>query len=153
MRPIELNKAKIAVVVALFNREVTEKLEQGALAYLKSQDFTQDQIFVKHVPGAVEIPLIARTYLEMGVDGVIAIGAVIRGETTHYESVCNSVERGCTMLQIEYGKPVTFGVITTENDEQAFDRAGGKHGNKGRDAAETCLQMIRIINDIQAKEL
>lgn len=146
-------KPKIAVVVGLFNREVTEKLEQGALDYLKSQDFTKDQIFLEHVPGAVEIPLIAKAYLDKGVDGVIAIGAVIRGETTHYESVCNSVERGCTLLQIEYAKPVTFGVITTENEEQAFDRCGGKHGNKGRDAAETCLQMINLLRKIKEEKI
>ena len=108
---------------------------------------------VAYVPGAVEIPLIAKTYLDLNFDGVVAIGAVIRGETTHYESVCNSVERGCTLLQIEYGKPVTFGVITTENDEQAEDRAGGKHGNKGRIVAETCIKMINLIKNIQIKNV
>ncbi len=146
------SKTKIAIVVAEFNREVTAKLENGAIEYLKSEeDLSDDQIVVAHVPGAIEIPLVARAFLEKGVDAVIALGAVIRGETTHYDVVCNSVERGCCMLQIQYGKPVTFGVITTENDEQALARAGGNHGNKGRDAAETAMKMIRMIRDIQAQ--
>lgn len=140
---------KVAVVVAEFNREITSVLEEGALKYLGDTDISCENIFVTRVPGAVEIPLAAKAHLDKGVDAVIAIGAVIRGETTHYESVCNSVERGCTMLQIQYGKPVTFGVITVENDEQAWDRAGGKHGNKGRDAAETAIRMIKVLRDIR----
>lgn len=144
-------KIRVAIVVGEFNREITEKLEAGAIDYLKNEeDLSSDQILVSHVPGVVEIPLVARTYLQKGVDAVVAIGAVIRGETTHYEAVCNSVERGCCLLQIEYGKPVTFGVITTENEEQALARSGGAHGNKGRDAAETAMKMIRMIRDIQA---
>jgi 6,7-dimethyl-8-ribityllumazine synthase len=87
--------------------------------------------------------------LERGYDGVIALGAVIRGETSHYDYVCNAVERGCTELQLKYGKPVTFGVLTTDTDEQAFDRVGGKHGHKGEEAAAVCIEMIELINKIQ----
>jgi 6,7-dimethyl-8-ribityllumazine synthase len=88
--------------------------------------------------------LAAKNLLELGVDGVIALGCVIRGETTHYDSVCASVERGCTELQIRFGKPVAFGILTVENMQQALDRVGGKHGHKGREAAEVCLEMVSL---------
>lgn len=138
---------KIAVVVAEFNREVTEKLEAGALQALKASKVKH--IHVSHVPGAYEIPLIAKAYLDKGVDAVIALGAVIRGETTHYDYVCGSVERGCTQLQLEYKKPVVFGVLTTENEEQAFDRVGGSHGHKGKEAAEVAIKMVLELKKIK----
>lgn len=138
---------KIAVVVAEFNREVTEKLEAGALQVLEASKVKH--VYVSLVPGAYEIPLIAKAYLDKGVDAVIALGAVIRGETTHYDYVCGSVERGCTQLQLEYKKPVVFGVLTTENEEQAFDRVGGSHGHKGKEAAEVAIKMVLELKKIK----
>ncbi len=138
---------KIAVVVGEFNREVTEKLEAGALEVLKLRKVKH--VYVSLVPGAYEIPLIAKAYLDKGVDAVIALGAVIRGETTHYDYVCSSVERGCSQLQLEYKKPVVFGVLTTENEEQAFDRVGGKHGHKGMDAADVAIRMVEELKKIK----
>lgn len=138
---------KIGIVVAEFNRDVTVKLEEGALAYLKEHDVNNVQLV--HVPGAFELPLVAKAMLQKNeVDAVIALGAVIRGDTTHYDYVCQAVERGCTLLQLEFTKPVVFGVLTTENEEQAFERVGGAHGHKGRDAAETAMRMVRILKDL-----
>jgi 6,7-dimethyl-8-ribityllumazine synthase len=139
---------KIAVVAARFNHEVTDKLLNGCVERLKESGFSSEKVVVYRVPGAFEIPLIAQALLEQGVRGVVALGAVIRGDTTHYDYVCASVERGCTELQLKFGKPVVFGVLTTENEEQAFDRVGGSHGHKGRDAADTVIEMIELLTQI-----
>ena len=102
------------------------------------------------VPGAVEIPLAAQALFETyKVDGVVALGAVIRGETTHYEEVCRSVERNCSRLMLDYKKPVAFGVLTVENEEQAKDRVGGRHGHKGIEAARAALEMIGLLAEIK----
>lgn len=139
---------KIGLVTALFNRPVTEKLEIGALEKLKELGFEDTQVIQLQVPGAYEIPLAAKALFEQGCEGVIAIGAVIRGDTAHFDFVCNGVERGCMDLQMELGKPIGFGVITTENAEQAYDRAGGKKGNKGAEAAEVTVEMIQLISKL-----
>ena len=135
---------RIGIVTARFNSEVTEKLEQGALASLRRMGVREDEIAVVRVPGAFEIPLAAMALMEAEVDGVIALGAVIRGETSHYDYVCSAVERGCTDVQLDYGRPVGFGVLTCDTDAQAMDRAGGKHGNKGAEAAEATVEMARL---------
>lgn len=138
------------MVTSRFNSEVTEKLEQGALQYLESLSGTADiEVLAVLVPGAVEIPLAVQALLDKKCDGVVALGAVIRGETSHYDYVCNSVERGVTELMLKYKKPIGFGVLTTENDEQAMDRAGGKHGNKGAEAAEVVIEMIGLLRDLK----
>ncbi len=150
-----MNKVKkdvrIAVVTARFNHEITDKLEAGALDYLKKIDGLK--VISVRVPGAIEIPLACQAFLESGFDGVVALGAVIRGETSHYDLVCNSVERGVTELMIKYKKPIGFGVITTENEEQALARAGGlsgtEPGNKGREAAEVTLEMMNLVWNIE----
>ena len=82
-------------------------------------------------------------------DAIIALGAVIRGDTTHYDYVCAAVERGCSQLQLEYTKPVVFGVLTTENEAQALERVGGSHGHKGRDAAETVIRMVELLKNLK----
>jgi len=138
---------RIGVVTARFNSEITEKLEVGALDYLEE---IGAEVFAVRVPGAVEIPLAVKALLDLGLDGVVALGAVIRGETSHYDYVCNSVERGCSQLALEYKKPVGFGVLTTENEAQALDRAGGEHGNKGQEAAQVVVEMIGLLNELQA---
>ncbi|MEK2646423.1 6,7-dimethyl-8-ribityllumazine synthase [Bdellovibrio sp. BCCA] len=139
---------KVGVVTARFNNEITEKLEEGAINYLESCDGVE--IFAALVPGAVELPLACQAFLDAGCDGVVALGAVIRGETSHYDYVCNSVTDGITRLMLDYKKPIGFGVLTTENDEQALDRAGGKHGNKGEEAAQVVMEMIGLTNEIPA---
>lgn len=139
----------IGVVTSRFNSEVTDKLEEGALQFLQGLGAENLEILAVRVPGAVEIPLAVQALLDRGCDGVVALGAVIRGETSHYDYVCNSVERGVTALMLQYKKPIGFGVLTTENDEQAMDRAGGKHGNKGAEAAEVVVEMIGLLKDLK----
>lgn len=139
----------IGVVTAKFNAEITERLEQGTLARLKEAGIPENKIALVRVPGAFEIPLAARWLLEEGCQAVIGLGAVIRGETTHYDYVCQAVERGLTTLQLETGRPVVFGVLTTENEEQALDRCGGAHGHKGRDAADVALEMLELEKKIK----
>lgn len=148
MSELDVSGLKIAVVSSLFNRPVTEKLESAALQFLEDAGLKKEQLQLVQVPGALEIPLAAKALFEKGVDGVVAVGAVIRGETTHYESVCAGVERGCSHLQLEYMRPLGNGVITTENAQQAYDRCGGSKGNKGAEAAEVTLQMIKILKNI-----
>ncbi|MGZ3769389.1 MAG: 6,7-dimethyl-8-ribityllumazine synthase [Bdellovibrio sp.] len=139
---------KVGVVTARFNNEITEKLEEGAISYLESCEGVE--IFAALVPGAVEIPLACQAFLEAGCDGVVALGAVIRGDTSHYDYVCNSVTDGVTRLMLDYKKPIGFGVLTTENEEQALDRAGGGHGNKGAEAAQVVMEMIGLTQEIPA---
>lgn len=138
---------KIGVVTARFNSEVTEKLEEGAISYLENCDV---EIMAVKVPGAVEIPLACQALLNAGCAGVVALGAVIRGDTSHYDYVCNSVERGITALMLQHNAPIGFGVLTTENDEQAMERAGGKHGNKGEEAAQVVMEMVGLLADLSA---
>ncbi len=141
---------KIGIVTARFNSEVTALLENGAREVLEGAGFKKkDLIFVK-VPGAFEIPLAAQVlFKKKKVDGVVALGAIIRGDTTHYDYVCSAVERGCSKLALEFNRPVGFGVLTTENEEQALERAGGVHGNKGADAASVVLEMCNLLKILQ----
>ena len=138
---------RIGVVTARWNSEITDKLEEGALSYLEGVDHVE--VIAVKVPGAVEIPLACQALLERGCSGVVALGCVIRGDTTHYDYVCQSVERGVTTLMLQYQKPIGFGVLTTENEEQAHDRAGGKHGNKGAEAAQVVLEMSGLLADLK----
>jgi 6,7-dimethyl-8-ribityllumazine synthase len=140
---------KIGVVTAKFNREITQELEKGALDYLQSQKIDSKNIINVHVPGAIEIPLATKALLAKGCDAVIALGAVIRGDTSHYDLVCNSVERGIGQLMLETGKPIAFGVITTENEDQAWSRTTGSHGNKGTEAAQVALEMLQLLKELK----
>lgn len=140
-------KRKVAIVTALFNEELTKKLEQGAIDQLAQHDF--EPYARVYVPGAVEIPLAVKALLEKGdCEAVVALGIVIRGETSHYDYVCNAVERGCSELQLQYNKPVAFGVLTTENRAQAESRCGGAKGNKGAEAAQVTLDMLQVLDSI-----
>jgi 6,7-dimethyl-8-ribityllumazine synthase len=145
----DASQLRIGVVVARFNSEVTSRLEAGAVQALQEMGLRADHLQVVRVPGAVEIPLAVKVLLEAGLDGVVALGAVIRGETSHYDYVCAAVERGCTQLQLEYLKPVGFGVLTVEDDAQAMARAGGAHGNKGYEAAQVTVEMVNLIRAIR----
>ena len=124
-----MSTIKVGVVTSRWNNEITEKLEEGAISYLESCEGVE--IFAALVPGAVEIPLAVQSFFDAGCDGVVALGVVIRGDTSHYDYVCDSVTDGITRLMLDYKKPIGFGVLTTENEEQALARAGGDHGNKG----------------------
>ena len=137
-------KARIGVVTAQFNKDVTERLEKGAIAALKTAGLPKEQVTIVRVPGAFEIPLAIKFLFEAGCEGVVALGAVIRGDTAHFDYVCRSVERGCSHLQLEYGRPVGFGVLTTDNEDQALERCGGRHGNKGAEAVQAVLEMLDI---------
>ena len=138
----------IAIVTALFNEELTKKLEAGAVEFLNKHDM--QPMAQVYVPGAVEIPLAVQALLENpDCDAVVALGIVIRGETSHYDYVCNSVERGCSELQLDFNKPVAFGVLTTENRGQAEARCGGAKGNKGFEAAEVAHDMLQVLEGIK----
>ncbi|MFN8845723.1 MAG: 6,7-dimethyl-8-ribityllumazine synthase [Bdellovibrionales bacterium] len=137
---------KIGVVTSRFNSEITEKLLEGALMVLEDSGV---EILSVKVPGAVEIPITCQALLEAGCDGVVALGAVIRGETSHYDYVCNSVERGISQLMLKFNKPISFGVLTTENEEQALERVGGKHGHKGEEASQVILEMVGLLKDLK----
>lgn len=139
----------IAIIVSQFNQDVTEALLVGAIERLTTQGVSKDDITVVEVPGAVEIPFIAKRLAKKNkYAAIIALGAVIRGETSHYDYVCQQVSDGCQRVALEYETPVIFGVLTTENDEQAWDRLGGKHGHKGVDAANCALAMQSILQQV-----
>lgn len=139
----------IGIIVSRFNEGVTEKLLEGARSYLMAHGLTQDDFVVAHVPGAYEIPLVAKKMLrQKEYIGVIALGAVIRGETSHYDFVAGDCSRGLMNVMIETEKPIAMGVLTTDNLDQALARAGGKKGNKGKDAAETLLEMLTLIKEV-----
>jgi len=136
----------VALVVSRFNEEVTSKLIEGAHARLQELGFDEGQITVVDVPGAVEIPLALQRLAGLKeFDALIALGAVIRGETSHYDYVCNLVSQGCQEISLQFKLPVIFGVLTTENEEQAFDRCGGKHGHKGKDAVDAACEMVALL--------
>lgn len=136
---------RLGVVTSRFNTKVTERLQSGALKEFAALGVSKNQIVSVWVPGAYEIPLAAKWLIEFEkCDGVVALGAVIRGETTHYDYVCSAVERGCTTLQLESGRPIIFGVLTTENEDQALNRAGGQHGHKGHEAVQTLFEMLNL---------
>ena len=142
----------IAIVISDFNTHITEKLLEGTLERLKSKGITEEKMRVIHVPGAIEIPLVAKALASTDeYAAIITLGAVIRGDTTHYDYVCDQVSQGCQKVMLDYMIPVIFGVLTTENDEQAYDRVGGKHGHKGLDAADTALHMIQVMESIPKK--
>ena len=132
---------KFAVVVARFNSGITEKLLEGAQEALTKAGASGIEVF--HVPGAFELPLAAQK-LAKSHDAVIALGAVIRGETPHFDYVCDAAARGLLQVSLETGTPVAFGVLTTDTLAQAEARAGGEHGNKGYDAAMTAIEMARF---------
>ena|SRR3990167_2241485 len=139
----------IALVVSQFNHDITQALQDGAVACLRSHGFTDKHMTMVNVPGAVEIPLTVQRIAKSGHHAVIiALGAVIRGETTHYELVSEQVSLGCQHVSLHYDIPVIFGVITTESEEQAWDRLGGKHGHKGIEAAETAIAMHRVLQQL-----
>ncbi|RKD29384.1 6,7-dimethyl-8-ribityllumazine synthase [Lacrimispora algidixylanolytica] len=141
---------RIGIVAARFNEFITSKLLGGALDGLKRHEVNENNIDIAWVPGAFEIPLIASKMAKSGkYDAVICLGAVIRGSTTHYDYVCSEVSKGIAHVSLNSDIPVMFGVLTTENIEQAIERAGTKAGNKGFDCAVGAIEMVNLIRDMQ----
>ena len=140
---------KIGIVVSRFNEFITSKLLSGAEDTLRRHGANEDDITVAWVPGAFEIPLIAKKMAKSGkYDGIICLGAVIRGATSHYDDVCNEVSKGVALVNMETEVPTAFGVLTTENIEQAVERAGTKAGNKGSDAAMAVIEMVNLTKEL-----
>ncbi|MBO8463012.1 MAG: 6,7-dimethyl-8-ribityllumazine synthase [Firmicutes bacterium] len=141
---------RVGIVAGRFNEFITSKLVAGALDGLKRHDVEEKDIDLAWVPGAFEIPLIAgKMAKSKQYDAIICLGAVIRGSTTHYDYVCNEVSKGIAHISLESEIPVMFGVLTTENIEQAIERAGAKVGNKGYECAVGAIEMVNLIKEIE----
>ncbi len=140
---------KFGIVVARFNEFITSKLLGGALDTLHRHEAKDEDVDVAWVPGAFEIPMVAKKMVESGkYDAVICLGTVIRGSTSHYDYVCNEVSKGVAQVGLSTGVPTIFGVLTTENIEQAIERAGTKAGNKGADGAMAAMEMANLLKKV-----
>ena len=140
---------KVGIVAARFNEFITSKMMSGALDCLKRENVAESDIEVAWVPGAFEIPLIASRMAASGrYDAVICLGAVIRGNTSHYDYVCSEVSKGIAHVSLSSGIPVMFGVLTTDNIEQAIERAGTNAGNKGAECAHGAIEMVNLMREM-----
>lgn len=138
---------RIGIVVSEWNKEITGALLEGAVKTVLENGVTENDILISYVPGSFELTTGSQFLCEdKTIDAVIALGCVIQGETRHFDFICNAVANGITNVAIKYNKPVIFGVLTTNTQQQAIERAGGKHGNKGDEAAMTALKMIALKN-------
>jgi 6,7-dimethyl-8-ribityllumazine synthase len=137
---------RIGIVVSEWNKTITDALKEGALAVLKEAGVAENKIIIHTVPGSFELPFGVTLLVDNDndIDAVICLGCVIQGETRHFEFISQAVANGIMRVSIDYGVPVIFGVLTCDTIEQAQERAGGKHGNKGVEAAYTCLKMIEL---------
>lgn len=143
------NDIKIGIVASRFNEFIVSKLLDGAIDGLVRHGVDEKNITAAWVPGAFEIPTIASKMASSGkYDAVICLGAVIRGQTSHYDYVCNEVSKGIAQVSLSTGIPVLFGIVTTENIEQAISRAGTKSGNKGYDCALSAIEMVNLIKNL-----
>ena len=140
------NTFKIGVLVSEWNREITDNLKQGAVSSLTASGVNSSSIKVEYVPGSFELPTAAVMMLEADdtLDGIICLGCIIQGETRHFEFISQAVANGITQVGLDYNTPVIFGVLTCDTMQQAEDRAGGRHGNKGVEAAISCLKMLAL---------
>ncbi len=137
------------IVVSEWNEKITKGLLSGAYATLLKHGASEDNIIVKFIPGAFELPLAAQAMFEKtNVDTVICLGSVIQGETKHFDFVCEGAALGIKDVSLKYNKPAIFGVLTDNNEQQAIDRSGGKHGNKGDEAAVTAIKMVDFQKNI-----
>lgn len=147
---LDVKACRIAIVVSLFNSFITDRLRFGCVQRLMNQGVAKEHLTIVEVPGAVELPLTSKLLAQTKqYDAIIMLGCVIRGDTDHYDYVCQQVSYGCQHIALENGLPVIFGVLTTDNEEQALARVGGLHGHKGVDAADAALTMLDIIKQIQ----
>ena len=146
------NNYRFAIVVSRFNNFITDKLLEGALARFVELNIPEEQVQVYWIPGAVEIPIVTQRLAQTGkYSAIICFGAVIRGETAHFEYVCNQVTYGCQRVALDHSIPVIFGVLTTNTKEQALDRVGGKVGHMGIEAVDTAFETIKCLQSINAK--
>lgn len=146
----DAGKMRFGIVVSDWNSEITGALLDGAVRTLKKHGTLSKNIVIKHVPGTFELTLGGQFLAEYDdLDGVICLGCVIRGETPHFDYICQGVTQGITRLNLEYNIPFIFGVLTTNDQQQAADRAGGKHGNKGDEAAITAIKMAALQQDME----
>ena len=140
---------RVGIVAARFNEFITSRLLGGAMDALLRHDVSEDDVHVAWVPGAFEIPLAAQKLAKSGkYDAVVCVGAVIRGATPHFDYVCAEASKGIAHVSLETGVPVAFGVLTTDNIEQAVERAGTKAGNKGTDAAMCAIEMVNLMREM-----
>jgi 6,7-dimethyl-8-ribityllumazine synthase len=143
---------KFGIVVSEWNYEITGALARGAVETLKKHGVQDDDILVKHVPGSFELTLGGQFFAEYtDVSAIILLGCVIQGETRHFDFICQGVAKGATDLNIKYNLPVIFGLLTTDNQQQAIDRSGGKLGNKGDEAAVTAIKMVALQNSFESE--
>jgi 6,7-dimethyl-8-ribityllumazine synthase len=141
---------RFGIVVSDWNSKITRALLEGAVTRLKQHGTADENIIVKHVPGSFELTLGAQLLAEYeDLDAVICLGCVIQGETPHFTYICQGVTQGITQLNLEYNIPFIFGVLTTDTDQQAADRAGGIHGNKGDEAALTAIKMAGLQREME----
>lgn len=143
---------KVAVIVSRFNERITEKLLSGALAALSESGVDDEDVTVIRVPGCYELPVALGEVTDRGFDAAVCIGAVIRGETAHFDYVAGEASRGISEISIAERFPVGFGLITAENRAQAIDRSGGKKGNKGREAALAALEVADLFRQLRNRE-
>jgi 6,7-dimethyl-8-ribityllumazine synthase len=140
----------VGIVVSRFNNLITERLLEGALDRLRRSNVADDAVDVCRVPGAFEVPKAAKVMADTGrYDGVVALAAVIRGATPHFEYVASEVSKGLARVNLDASVPVTFGVITADTVDQAMERAGSKAGNKGAQAAESLIEMVNVLREVQ----
>lgn len=144
------SEMRFGIVVSDWNSDITMALLEGALSTLRKHDAANSNIIIKHVPGSFELTLGAQFIAEYDdVDAVICLGCVIQGETPHFTFICQGITQGITQLNLEYNIPFIFGVLTVDNRQQAIDRAGGKHGNKGDEAAITAIKMAALQRNME----
>ena len=146
----DASKMRIGIVVSEWNREITEGLLKGAVNTLKELNVHDNNIEVHYVAGSFELALGSQYLFEYSnIDGIVALGSVIQGETKHFDFVCHGTTKGIMDVSLKYNKPVIFGLLTDNNMQQAIDRSGGKHGNKGIECAIACVKMIALKNKVK----
>lgn len=146
----EVDSFSVCIISSRFNQEITQELKRGALFRLEERGVKDEDISVIEVPGAIEIPLVAkRVAMSKQAAVIIALGAVIKGETKHFDYVCEQVSQGCQQVALAYDIPVIFGVLTTETLSQAWDRLGGNHGHKGIEVADCAIEMYYLLENLK----
>jgi 6,7-dimethyl-8-ribityllumazine synthase len=145
---LDATSLRIGVIVSRFNEFITEQLSKGALEVLEKHGCSHEDVTFVKVPGAWELPMAARS-LAPNCDAIIALGAVVRGDTPHFEYVAGGAVNGLQRVSLDTGVPIAFGVLTTDNLQQAMDRAGGKSGNKGAEAAEVAIELANLVKQLK----
>lgn len=140
---------RFAIIVSEFNQTITDKLLEGALSRFNERGIAKNDIYITHVPGAVEIPFTAQLLAKTKrYQAIICLGSVIQGDTDHYDYVCDQVSQGCQKVMLDYNLPVIFGVLTTHDEQQALERVGGKHGHKGEYCADAAIRMVALAEEL-----